>query len=104
MTGREIESAVLAGEIVPRPLPAGWTEIDLGMSNFDHTIDDGFEEALRAGGVFGRHAAWDFNGKVWFSGGVFVEEVWRYRMPVATVVAPTLAELMAAVNNKWGHE
>lgn len=54
-------------------------ELDLGMSNFDFIIDDGLEDALRAepGEVFGRHAAWDFNGQVRFEDGEFIEEVWQ---------------------------
>lgn len=80
------------------------TEIEKGMSNFDHSIDDGLEDALRAGGVFGRHAAWNFNGKVWFADGLFHEEVWRYHAPVGTHSAATLPELMQIVNDEYGHD
>lgn len=78
------------------------TEIELGMTNFDHSIDDGFEDALRAGGVFGRHAAWNFNGKVWFADGRFHEEVWQYHSPVGVRSADTLRELMETVNDEFG--
>ena len=80
-------------------------EIDLGMSNFDGAIDDGFAEALtaRPGGVFGRHAAWDFNGKVYFEDGQFHEEVWVYGSPRETISASTLRELMDSVCDEYGH-
>jgi hypothetical protein len=81
-------------------------EIDLGMSNFDHTIDKGFESALREqpNKVFGRHSAWNFNGKVWFDGKMFREEVWVHRVPQETVVEPTLSQLMEEVNSQYGYE
>lgn len=84
--------------------PQDLREIELGMTNFDHTIDVGLEAALRAGGVYGRHAAWNFNGQVWFADGMFHEEVWVYKEPQGTISAPTLEELMAAVNAKYGDE
>jgi hypothetical protein len=72
------------------------------MSNFDHTIDPGFEEALRRGDCWGRHAGWNFNGQVWFADGMFYEEVWVYRVPQEVISAPTLEELMDAVNDEYG--
>jgi hypothetical protein len=79
-------------------------ELDLGMSNCFHEIDDGFAEALQARPreVFGRHAGWDFNGRVWFADGEFHEEVWTYGSPRTTISAPTLKDLMEAVNNEYG--
>jgi hypothetical protein len=85
--------------------PDGWTDlgpVGLGMSNLGHTIDDGLDEALRAGGVFARHAAWEFNGYVWFEGGQFHEQVWRHHVPRETLSAATLPDLMRAVNDRWG--
>lgn len=76
------------------------------MSNFDHSIADGFEELLRArpNEVYGLHAGWEFNGRVWFDGENFAEQPWRYRVPQEPIKAPTLRELMTAVNDKWGWE
>lgn len=74
------------------------------MSNLDHSIDEGFDEALRAGAVFGRHAAWNFNGKVWFQDGLFHEEVWIYGSPVGVRSAESLSELMQLVNDEFGGE
>lgn len=88
----------------PSACPEGFREIDLGMSNCDHSIDEGFEEALRAGGVYGRHAGWNFNGLVWFDAesGEFKQEVWQYHVPQRVYSASTLRELMDVVNDDWG--
>ena len=79
-------------------------EIGLGMTNFDGTIDDGFAEALMKspGEVFGRHAGWNFNGKVYFTNGQFHEEVWTYGSLKQTISAPTLRKLMDAVCEEYG--
>lgn len=84
--------------------PEGQRGIALGMSNFDHTIDEGFAEALMAepGRVFGAHAGWEFYGYVWFSDGQFHEEIWRHGSPREIMSAPTCAELMEAVCEEWG--
>lgn len=87
-----------------KTVPEGYTEIDLGMTNFDHSIDDGFEHRLRGEPVWGRHAAWNFNGRVWFEDGVFHEQVWRYGQPQAHFSAPTLTELMETVSDEYGWE
>ncbi|HZM84234.1 MAG TPA: hypothetical protein VFC19_51600 [Candidatus Limnocylindrales bacterium] len=84
--------------------PSDWTEIELGMSNFDHNVDEGFEGALRAGGVWGRHAAWEFNGIVWFENGLFHEQVWRRHVPQTMMSAASLRKLMTDVNDQWGWE
>ncbi len=87
-------------------LPSDAIEIELGMSNCMGEIDDGFADALMAqpGKVFGRHAGWEFNAKVWFTGAEFASEVWRYRCYMETITAPTLPDLMKATNEKWGYE
>ena len=86
--------------------PADAEEIELGMSNFDHTTDPGFEDALRAapGKVWGRHSAWNFNGTVWFDGKLFYEQVWRHHSHVTTMCAETLEQLMSDVNDEYGAE
>jgi hypothetical protein len=81
-----------------------WSEIELSMSNFDGLIDDGFADALKAGPVFGRHAAYNFNGRVYFKDGRFHEDVWRYGVHVETLTADTLEELMREANTKYGYE
>lgn len=88
---------------LPGP-PEHYTEISLGMTNFDHSIDDGFAEALQSGDVYGRHAGWEFNGIVWWDGTQFRERVSRYGVPREVFSAPTLEELMRVVNATWGAE
>ena len=80
-------------------------ESDCGMSNFDHSIDGGLEEDLRSG-KRGTHAAWDFNGAVWYDpkAALFYEAVRRYHVVVAIVGRPTLEELMREVNDEYGWE
>lgn len=78
--------------------------LGLGMSNFDHTVDEGFEDALKAGKVFGRHSGWHFNGEVWWDGTEFRERVWVHRMAMKTVAAASLKELMVLVNDEFGWE
>lgn len=78
----------------------------LGMTNADHTIDDGFEEALKAGEVYGHHYGWNFCGEVWWDKTlrVFVERVRQYGTVVDVISDSTLEGLMMVVNNKYGSE
>lgn len=75
------------------------------MSNFDHSVDDGLEDDLRAG-MRGTHSAWNFNGQVWYDPDeqVFKEDVWVYHVKQATLSAPTLENLMRVVNDEFGWE
>ena len=92
----------MANEVVIMPAE----EIVLGMTNFDHTIDDGFAEALQAqpNRVFGRHSGWNFNGMVWWNGTQFVEAVFQYHVLEKVLTAPTLEELMIVVSEEYGWE
>jgi len=74
-----------------------------GMSNFDHSVDEGFEDDLRAG-LRGTHSAWNFNGQVWYDPDedVFKEEVWVYHQMVAVRSAPDLETLMRVVSDEFG--
>lgn len=94
----------VTGEVVVRRdgPPKQWREIGLEMSNFDGSIDDGLADALRGGQVYARHAAWNFNGLVWFADGRFHEQVWQYHHPMRTYSADTLTKLMTVVNDDWG--
>lgn len=87
-----------------RRRPKDLTEIadEVEMSNLDHSIDPGLEEALRERAVWARHSAWNFNGQVWFEDGTFFEEVWHYHVHIDTVGASSLEELMRAVNDLHG--
>jgi hypothetical protein len=74
-----------------------------GMSNFDHTADEGFEDDLRAG-LRGLHSAWNFNGQVWYDpdADLFREEIWIYNSLAAERSAGTLDDLMRTVNDEFG--
>lgn len=78
-------------------------ESGIEMSNFDLVIPNGMEAALRSG-QSGAHPAWDHWGIVWYEGGLFWEQVKRYREVVDIVSAATLEELMALVNARWGRD
>ncbi len=75
-----------------------------GYSNFDHTFDigeDALAAILRDGGV-APHSAWDHHGALWYEDGQFHEQVSAYGQVVGVVSAPTLAEVVAEVNERWG--
>ena len=78
-------------------------EIPLGMTNFDGSIDEGLEEALRKEKCFGRHTGWNFNGRVWWDD-EFYEEVWVFGSPQEIMSAETLEKLMEQVNRKYGDD
>ena len=80
-------------------------EINLGMSNGDGSIDDGFAEALKEapGEVFGNHYGWNFCGNVYFKDGQFHEEVYIYRVLQEMISAGTLEDLMTDVCDKYGY-
>lgn len=86
------------------PLPETFQEIELGMTNFDYSIDKGFEDAIMGKECFGRHAGWDFNGKVYYKDEQFHEDVWQYHLYAETKSAYTLEELMEIVNKEYGYK
>ncbi len=75
---------------------------DMLMSNFDHSIDDGLEEALKTEETFSGHAGQDFNGHTWFKDGQFHEAVCCYHILQGIESANSLRELMEKVNDKYG--
>lgn len=78
-----------------------WSTRD--MSNFDHSVDDGLADDLKAG-MRAAHSAWNFNGQVWWDPDeeFFKEDVWVYHAKVATRSAPTLEDLMRVVSDEFG--
>lgn len=80
-------------------------ESSSGMSNFDHSVDDGLADELRSG-KRAQHSAWDFCGTVWFDAntGQFIEVVRRFHSVVAAYSAEGLDALMQEVNDDWGWE
>lgn len=93
--------------VFPRP-PAGWEELPIGdpfcdvMSNRDRSINESVAGMLRQGGCWARHAAWDFNGVVWFAGDRWHELVAVDHQARGAYSADTLEELMKVVNDEFG--
>lgn len=82
-------------------------ELDLGMSNFDHSIDIGLETALKRSHAYAIYDGWNFNGRVWYdrTDKLFKCEVWHYREPQEQIFAEdNLTDLMASVSDEWGYE
>lgn len=86
-----------------RKQPEGLEELDSNFSNFDHEIPEGLESALKAGGVWCEHAAWDHWGAMWHEDGEFHERVMRYQSHVATVSGETFKQVVDAVNEQFGN-
>lgn len=76
-----------------------------GYSNCDHEWDDGFDAAdLILRGETAPHYAWDHCGAIWWEDGNFREQVWRYGIPIVVITRGSLAELVDAVNDEFGHD
>lgn len=104
---REARDPPPRGErVVLRDVVGTMEDIGVSMSNCGSDIDEAMDQELRdrPGEVYGRHAGWNFNGLVWFESGLFHEQVWCYRVPQKEISAPTLSELMGAVNAEFGSE
>lgn len=87
-------------------------QLDLGMSNEDHSIDPGLEEALRdkPSKVLGTYIGWNFYGYVWHDADTnqFVCQVWTYNStskfrPKEEVTADSLEEIMELVSEEYGY-
>jgi hypothetical protein len=97
----DADGAAEAVERAKTESPHTWTS--KGMTNFDHSVDAGLADDLKAG-MRASHSAWNFNGQVWYDPDedVFKEDVWVYHAKVATRSAPTLEDLMRVVNDEFG--
>lgn len=83
----------------------GMTDNGFEMSNFDGLIQLGMSEMLQADQTtYGHHFAWNFCGRVWWDGEQFCEEVRVHRVVREVIREPTLPELMATVNERYGFE
>ena len=76
------------------------------MTNFDHTINVGFEDALRdqPGEVYGIYNGWKFNGRVWYADGVFHCEPWVHHVPQELITNNTLAGIMEGMSSAYGYD
>ena len=84
-------------------LPSSLEYIGDIMSNFDHVIDAGAEEKLKAGGVYGGYAAWNFYAEVWYDK-KFKAMVKQYRVHIDTIECDTLYEIMDTASKLYGYE
>ena len=84
-------------------LPSNLIDIGTIMSNFDHVIDDGAEEKLKAGGVYGGYAAWNFYACVWYDK-KFKAMVKQYGVWIDTIEGDTLYEIMGIASKLYGYE
>ncbi|WP_280319973.1 hypothetical protein [Nocardia wallacei] len=76
-------------------------------SNFDHQLDSDVVRELSAapGELCAQHAAYSFCGYVWMlPDGRWVDQVWRYRTPVADYVGDTIEAVIAEANDNHGYE
>ena len=102
-------SAILIYEVVwgqeRRPDHLTYNGFDgLGMSNFDHQVDEGLAQALTETPIFASYSGWNFHGYVWFEDRQFHCEVWTYNAYRGTVSAATLEEIMEAVSDHYGYD
>ncbi len=79
--------------------------LSLGMSNFDHSIDNGLSEALRADpAAMAQYSGYNFCAYVCSLGSQFQCEVWLRNSPIETILADSLEAIMEKVSDKYGYE
>lgn len=83
----------------------GWVELGETLyRNFDHELQEDVAEQLRRQpNAYGCHHAWEFMGCVWFRGGRWYEQVFRYRKPEDLYTDVDLSALIDQVNNIHGY-
>ena len=74
------------------------------MSNFEHIVISGAEEALRDKEVFGVYPAMDFFATVWYDNDndKFKCEIMQYHSHINTIEEDTLKEIMDTASNLYG--
>jgi hypothetical protein len=80
-------------------------DIELTMSNSDRSIDEGFEDALKADtNNYGQYAGYNFCGYVWFALGWFTCQVWTHGEACEEIKATNLEDIMREVSGEYGWE
>ncbi len=82
--------------------PIDFKEIEMLMSNFDHTIDEGLSEKLKSGKFTAEYCAWKFHGMVWFEDSKFHCMIKKYTKHIDTIIENTLEEIMETACSKYG--
>ncbi len=85
-------------------IPDGLEKWGTVMSNFDHEVNPGAEEALRTSKYWGSYPARNFWAGVWFADGEFHAEIHQYHVHIATISADMLEGLMEEASARWGDE
>jgi len=85
-------------------VPKNLENIGTTMSNFDHKIDHGTEDRLKAGGTYCGYAAWDFFAFVWWDDPKFKAMIKQYQVHIDTIEADTLQEIMNIASRRYGFD
>ena len=87
-------------------IPEHLEEIGDVYSNCDHVLDESVAARVAKGEGVGAHTAWNFFGSVWFDqeSATFLEEVWRYKNPVALLKGETIKDVIEQANEKYGRK
>jgi hypothetical protein len=74
------------------------------ISNFDNSINQEIENAIKGKPLFSRYDALHFNAKIWWNDdlGYWCGEVWAYRKFVKSYLAETLGKLANEINSEYG--
>jgi hypothetical protein len=73
-------------------------------SNFDGVLDMAVEERLKEGDCYASHAAWNYNGSVWFDPDTetWYEEIWQYGDRVDTITGDSATNVIAKTMARYG--
>lgn len=80
---------------------------DLGesvYSNLSNELDDNVVGELEKGDCYAQHAAWDYNGTVWFdvATATWYEDIWRYQVMVEQFTADTIMGVIQQAIDEYG--
>lgn len=82
------------------PLP----EVSQGMTNYDHSVDEGMADALADGKHMGNYAGWNFHALVYKVEGEFIADVHVWGTHRAWLGAKSLDALMEVVSHEYGQD
>jgi hypothetical protein len=73
-------------------------------SNAEGVLNLEIEERLKQGDCYASHAAWDYNGSVWFDPDteVWYEEIWKYGTRVDTITGDSATNVIAKTLARHG--
>lgn len=72
-------------------------------SNFDHVLDSSVQDQLLAClSLYAQHAAWDFEGSIWFLNGIWYEDIRIYHQLVDQLLGTTVMAVIDQANSLYG--